>query len=231
MRYRRLIPCLLSVALAGGCATEARTKPPQVTHAKAPPADKARPVAEPSPAAEAPPVAGPPPAANAPPVGQAQPLANPRQAQNAPPVASPPPAANPPPATKAPTVAEPPPAGKAPPGSNPSQVVYTKDVATPAQIRTVQATVKRHLRDPEGARFGKIYAMKGSNGTRYYCGFLKEKDNFGNDIEYAMFHLNRKYYLIMSDDLLWRISIPNMCEPHVEAGESLAEWLTNVMGK
>jgi len=142
-----------------------------------------------------------------------------------------PPAAKAPSAAQATPVPKRPPAAEAPPAANPSRVVYTKDVATPAEIRNVQAAVRRHLRDPEGARFGQVFAINGSNGTRYYCGFVNKKDNFGNDIEYAMFHLNRKDYLIMSDDLLWRLSIPDMCEPHVEAGEPVAAWLTNVMGK
>ena len=62
-----------------------------------------------------------------------------------------------------------------------------------AQIKAVEDGVKRKLRDPESARFGRYAAAKQSDGSIVVCGWVNSKNGYGG---YAGFG---PYYGVLFD--------------------------------
>lgn len=50
---------------------------------------------------------------------------------------------------------------------------------TPAQVSTVEAAIKRHLVDPESARFDGINAVQHPNGYMFVCGRVNSRNRMG----------------------------------------------------
>ena len=91
-------------------------------------------------------------------------------------------------------------------------VIWTKDAATSIEIENAKTLVLNQLKDPESARFGEFWALKGSNGHRSICGYVNAKNSFGGYSGRSMFTLNNTSVIMEGHGVLGSL-LPNICMP------------------
>lgn len=92
-------------------------------------------------------------------------------------------------------------------------VIWTKDVATEAELIDAKKTVISQLKDPESARFGEIWALSGTNGRRSVCGYINAKNSYGGYTGNKMFSIiSSGKVIIQGNDPLSGL-LPGICLP------------------
>ena len=91
-------------------------------------------------------------------------------------------------------------------------VTWTMDSATASEKRMAKEMVTSQLKDPESARFGEIWALKGSNGHKCVCGYVNAKNSFGGYTGKKMFTLLDKRAMFEDEAVLGDL-LPGICMP------------------
>lgn len=91
-------------------------------------------------------------------------------------------------------------------------VVWTVQNPSTAEVRLVETSVSRSLRDPESARFEAITRLSGSNGRTYFCGRVNAKNAYGGYVGFTQFQFDPPSRIIMATDRVMGPLFPALCE-------------------
>lgn len=93
---------------------------------------------------------------------------------------------------------------------------WTLDKATEEEKQLAIERVLDELKDPDSAKFGDIWALRGSNGILAVCGYVDYKNFFGEYVGETMFSAKpygspEQYPLMASHEIFGKL-FPKICQ-------------------
>jgi len=112
------------------------------------------------------------------------------------------------------------PAGTAQQPAAPSTpVVWTRDAGSPAEFQAARNAIGRILREPDGAQYRGLYALRSDTGVSLICGEINPRNATGEQVGFFHFAFVSPGIFIPSNHPTFAALFPGICQPRtVPAG-------------
>ena len=98
-------------------------------------------------------------------------------------------------------------------GNERQPTIWKNVTTTAAEVKMAKRAAIDQLKDPESAKFDKIWALSGSNGARTVCGYVNAKNSYGGYTGKKMFTLVDADRVAFEDDDVFGSLFPGICLP------------------
>ena len=100
------------------------------------------------------------------------------------------------------------------PAPNREPIRWTVDEASTHEVSEAKDAILRVLKDPGSARFGKAWAMQGSNGLRSTCIYVNARNSFGGYTGFKIAHYANGSVQVESSDFVGQL-VRSLCTARV----------------